>query len=96
MVTATSIQSYYDHVIEGKATSQRERIFLLLKKYHPLSRRLISEITCIPINAVCGRVNALIDDGKVEVTHVEKDTVTKRRVEYLAPVTEKPTQQFLF
>lgn len=95
-VKPTSRSSYYDHVITGKAKSQRVRIVesMLLHRY-PRNRRQISLMTGIPINAVCGRVNALIENGDLQVAQIDIDPSTGRRVEYLA-VTSKVLQARLF
>lgn len=92
-VKATSRSSYYQHVITGKAETQRERILAcLLDSAVPLNRRQISELTGIPINAVTGRVNALMEKDRDGYAFVVKaydgrDPVTRRPCEYLEAAT---------
>ena len=82
--TSTSRQSYYKHVVTGKARSQRQCILDFLEQHHiPANRRQISVMTGIAINAVCGRVNALIENGDVVVAYVAEDPITEKRVEWL-------------
>ena len=84
-VKQTSRSSYYDQVISGKAKSQRERILELLRTDNlpPHNRREISLRLHIPINAVCGRVRAMIDNGDIRVAYIAEDPQTNKRVEYL-------------
>ncbi len=85
-VKETSRAAYQEHVRSGRAKTQREIILELLeKKWVPHNRRQISLLTGIPINAVCGRVNALLEDGALRVAYVDEDPVTGKRVEYLEP-----------
>ena len=83
MVKSTSRSSYYQHVIEGKAKTQREQILECLKDSKPLTRLQISDITGIRLTSVCGRVNALIENGQVSVDHEGIDPATNRPAEYL-------------
>ncbi len=68
----TSLDAYKEIQAKGQVASQRDQILNLIKTVHPvkLSRQDISRLLCIPINAVCGRVNELIKMGCV----FEKDT----------------------
>jgi len=92
-VTATSRSSYRDHVISGKAKSQRQKILDLLEMASlPRNRREISLLLGIPINAVCGRVAALLENGDIRIAYVERDPQTNQRVEYLEFVYPEPTQ----
>ena len=95
-VRPTSRSSYYDHVVSGKSKSQRVRIMesMLLHRF-PRNRREISLMTGIPINAVCGRVNALIENGDLQIARINIDPSTGRRVEYLA-IPYKVIQARLF
>jgi hypothetical protein len=84
MVKSTSIDSYYQHVIDGKARTQREKIYDCISQSSiPLTRRGISALTRIEINAVCGRVNSLIEAGLVQVALIARSGVTGKKVEYL-------------
>ena len=80
----TSRSSYYQHVIEGKAVSQRVQILDCLEANSlPLTRLQISDLTGIRLTSVCGRVNALIENGQVGVAYDGVDPATGRPAEYL-------------
>ena len=84
--TYTSLSSYGQHVLNGKATSQRNRILdCLFESGVPLSRRQIKELTGLEINAVCGRVNALLKSDLIHVVCESIDPGTDRMVELLWP-----------
>ena len=61
--------------------SQRERIKTWLQANGPSTRSEISEALGIRINAVCGRVNALIKDGELEVHFVRYCLITSHMAE---------------
>ena len=83
-VKATSRSSYYQHVMEGKAKTQRERILECLEaSTNPLTRLQISYITGIRLTSVCGRVNALIENKQVSIAYDGVDPATDRPAEYL-------------
>lgn len=85
-VKTTSRSAYRKQVIEGKTATQRERILEFLERHAlPRNRRQISLLTGIPINAVCGRVNALLENGDLRIACVDVDPTTGKRVEYLEP-----------
>jgi predicted transcriptional regulator len=96
-VKSTSRQAYRDHVISGRALSQREKILNFLERHQlPRNRREISHILGIPINAVTGRVNALIENGDLRVAYVDEDPVTGKRVEYIELMPSGPKQKRMF
>jgi hypothetical protein len=97
----TSTTAYREHVIDGKATSQKRRILWLLQNLKPMTRlqiaHLFGERTFlhahpeidgpeIPLASVCGRVNALIEAGLVKVEKEDVNPVTGHRAEYLTAV----------
>lgn len=93
-VKETSRSAYIHHVSSGKAMTQRERIMDFLERHQmPRNRRQIAQMTGIPINAVCGRVNTLLEDEQLHVAYIDKDETTGKRVEFLEP---KPQQARLF
>ena len=61
----SQMSGYRQVVLCGSAGTQRARILDLLQAWYPrpLSRHQISEYTGIPLNAVCGRIAALMDKG---------------------------------
>ena len=80
----TSRSSYYNHVIEGKAQSQREQILSCLEANPlPMTRLTISDLTGIRLTSVCGRVNALVENGQVGVAFEDIDPATGRTAEFL-------------
>jgi hypothetical protein len=92
--TYTSLVGYREHVISGKATSQRNRILgCLFESDTPLDRRQLSVLTRIPINAVCGRVNTLIKSGLVRVAYEAADPATGRLAQFLEPTWPQPMQK---
>ncbi len=87
--TTASRSSYRSHVIEGRARTQRLAIIYFMESHQlPRNRREISIMTGITINAVTGRVNALIENGDLIEEHYCVDPVTNRRVGYV----ELPTR----
>lgn len=56
----TSLAAHYQHSVSGALLSQRQFILKFLKDNGPRTRQQISDVTGIPINAVCGRVNELL------------------------------------
>lgn len=66
MIRNTSLQAYYDIQGGGTAVSQRLEILNFLRRYPDgLTRQEISSLMCIQINAACGRIKELLDDGLV-------------------------------
>jgi predicted ArsR family transcriptional regulator len=93
-VSLTSLHAHQEQVVSGRAQSQRERILECLKNSAvPLTRRQISELTRIPINAVCGRVNTLVASGIVRVAYEDEDQGTGTRAQFLEAVTPAPMQR---
>ena len=97
-VRLTSLEAHTEQIISGRARTQRERILECLRQSRgPLTRRMISELTRIPINAVTGRVNAMLPaDGKiglVRVAYEEVDPGTARVSEWIELVTPEPVQR---
>jgi hypothetical protein len=71
----------------GKPVVQRERILEEFDRQGvPLNRRMISELTGIPINVVCWRVKTLLESDMVRVAYSDVDPVTEAETEYLEPV----------
>jgi hypothetical protein len=91
-VRGTSRSAYQEHVVSGKAVTQRERILECLRDAAtPLNRRQIHKLTGIPINAVAGRVNALMEEkagnhALVRKVYDGRDPVTGAPCEYLEAV----------
>ena len=83
-IREASRAAHYNHVIGGKSKSQREIIMDFMERHQlPRNRREIALMTGIPINAVTGRVNALIENGELIEEHFAEDPVTGQRVGYL-------------
>ena len=96
MPTLTSLTSYREAVLSGATGSQRGKILAcLFDSAVPLSRQQITQVTGIPLNAVCGRVNQLLGREKVpekqrepliKVAYEEKHPVSGGVREYLEPI----------
>jgi len=96
MPTLTSLTSYREAVLRGATSSQRAKILAcLFDSAVPLSRQQIVQLTGIPLNAVCGRVNDLLGRSKVpekqqraliKVAYEEKHPVSGGTREYLEPI----------
>ena len=98
--TYTSLVGYREHVISGKATSQRNRILgCLFESDTPLDRRQLSVLTRIPINAVCGRVNTLIKSELVHVAYEAVDPATGHIAQFIEPtwpqLKQKSFEEFM-
>jgi hypothetical protein len=92
--TYTSLVGYREHILSGKATSQRNRILAcLFESAVPLCRRQIAKLTNIEINAVCGRVNTLIKSELVRVVYEAVDPATNRLAEFIEPTWPQPIQR---
>ena len=66
-VTKTSKQAYDELVSSGKAATQRGIILnAMLRQYRGLTRRELSTVSGLEINAVCGRVNELVKNGALK------------------------------
>jgi predicted ArsR family transcriptional regulator len=93
-VSLTSLHAHQEQIVSGRAQSQRERILECLKASAvPLTRRQISELTRIPINAVCGRVNTLLASDLVRIAYEDEDQGTGTSAQFLEPVRSQPLQR---
>jgi predicted ArsR family transcriptional regulator len=93
-VSLTSLHAHREQIVSGRGQSQRERILECLKASAvPLTRRQISELTRIPINAVCGRVNTLVASELVRVAYEDEDQGTGTSAQFLEPVRPQPVQR---
>jgi len=99
-MTYPSLVGYREHVLSGKATSQNNRILTcLFESAVPLCRRQIMKLTHIEINAVCGRVNALIKSELVRVAYEAVDPATGRIAQFIEPtwpqLKQKTFEEFM-
>lgn len=93
-VSLTSAHAHREQILSGRSATQRGRILDCLRNSAvPLTRRQISELTRIPINAVCGRVNTLVASGLVRVVYEDEDQGTATRAQFLEPVWPMPVQR---
>ena len=83
MVKETSFIAYQEHKASGKALSQRLQIFEFIKANQPVTRKQIEISLGIGINAVCGRVNKLLEMGMIEVAFKDHCPITGKYVEFL-------------
>jgi hypothetical protein len=92
--TYTSLVGHREHILSGKATSQRNRILAcLFESAVPLCRRQIAKLAHIEINAVCGRVNALIKSELVHVAYEAVDPATGHIAQFIEPTWPQPIQK---
>jgi hypothetical protein len=90
----TSTAAHQEQIISGRAETQRARILECLRASAvPLTRRQISELTRMPINAVCGRAATLIASNLVRVAFEDQDMGTQTRAQFLEAVTPAPVQR---
>ena len=83
MVKETSFMAYQEHKTNGKALSQRLQIFEFIKANQPVTRKQIEISLGIGINAVCGRVNKLLETGMIEIGFKDYCPITGKYVEFL-------------
>ena len=94
--TYTSLVGYREHVLSGKADSQRNCILAcLFESAVPLTRLQIAKVSGIRLTSVCGRVNTLVKSKLVQVAHEAKDPGTGKLAEFLEPVWPQPMQREL-
>lgn len=109
MQNYTSVVAYREHVLDGKATSQRQRILNCLLAYdRPINRSDLADLFQnnrdlidttwdhgpeIPLASICGRLNVLIASGLVRVVDERTDPRTGHRVEYVEAVRPTPDQK---
>jgi len=83
-VRQTSRDAHKEHVISGKAQSQRNKILEFMRRHQqPRNRREIALLTGFPINVVTGRVNTLIKSGELVEEYFCVDPITNHRVWYV-------------
>ena len=81
MIRETSRVAYEDLKMSGKRLTQKERIVRLLKKKEtPMSRKEISVMTGMEINAVSGRVNDLLKEGKLKEAKSRKCFISRKTI----------------
>jgi len=83
MIKETSFLAYQEHKTTGKALSQRVQIYEFIKANQPVTRKQIEVNLGIGINAVCGRVNKLIEMGMLEIAFKDSCPITGKCVEFL-------------
>lgn len=87
MARETSIEAYNKLVRSGKEKTQRALILnLILYSSYPLTRQEICFGTGLAINAVCGRIHALLEAGLIEEIGKGRCTITGFNANHIAPV----------
>jgi predicted ArsR family transcriptional regulator len=98
-VRDTSFEAYDFVRALGITGAQRERIAVYLYRRDSRTRQEISKGTGITINAVCGRVNELVKDYKLEEEAPRTCSITGRQAHPLRlPMNayqREPTQELL-
>ena len=88
MVRTTSIIAYDQLKSEGKELTQTQRILKLINEENkPMSRKEISAVTGYEINAISGRVNTLLKEGKIKEVAKRKCKITKKTIKPVASLT---------
>ena len=88
MVRTTSIIAYDQLISEGKELTQKQRILKLINEENkPMSRKEISAVTGYVINAISGRVNTLLKEGKIKEVAKRKCKITKKTIKPVASLT---------
>tara|TARA_R110002096_G_scaffold306546_1_gene501191 strand:+ start:111 stop:380 length:270 start_codon:yes stop_codon:yes gene_type:complete len=81
MIRETSRVAYEDLKVSGKRLTQKEKIVKLLReKDTPLSRKEISTMIDMEINAVSGRVNDLLKEGKLKEAKSRKCFISRKTI----------------
>ena len=83
MIKETSFFAYQDLKQSGKVLSQKLKVFFYIKDNPNVSRTQIAKGLNIGINAVCGRVNKLLEEGHIEVAEISPCPITGKKVEKL-------------
>jgi len=90
----TSTVAYREAILSGGKRTQRDRIVETLKASGvPLTRRQISGITRISINATCSAVFSLLRDGLLCVAYEDEDLGTRTKAQFLEVTSPAPVQR---
>ncbi len=76
----SSIDAYRQQVASGQFATQKAAVIEAAKRFGPLSRRSLAEITGIEINAICGAVNKAIAENELMDWQTGEDPKTGKRV----------------
>lgn len=72
MIAETSRQRYHELVETGDVSRQQAELLSFMRAGKDYTRAELSRISGLMINAVTGRVNELLKDGKLEEQEDEK------------------------
>ena len=90
----TSRRAYREHVVSGRATSQRAQIIECVRAHGvPVTRRQIAELTRIPINAVTPAVLSLLRAGFLRVAFEDVDQGSQAKAQFVEAVMPAPAQR---
>jgi len=89
----TSIQAYHSLVTSGSLQPREQQVMAAFGPMTKLTLQQISEAIGMPINAVCGRVRALLDKGVLEVVGESVDPTTNKAQQVLA-LAKRQTEIF--
>ena len=88
MIRETSLVAYNQLKIEGKELTQKQRILKLINEENkPMSRKEISAVPGYEINAISGRVNTLLKEGKIKEVDRRRCKITKKTIKPVASLT---------
>lgn len=85
MVKQTSWEAYQEVLHGGIAKTQGQKVLQALM-YKSMTRAELSAALGISINAICGRVNELLNRDVIYVTGTRECRITNRKVEELRAV----------
>jgi len=92
----TSLEAYRDLCESGKGKTQRVKILGMILNHPDMTRTELSRAMNIPINAVCGRVNELLESNLLEEGERRPCRFTGKSAFPLKPVEPKEYQEELF
>jgi len=95
MVAKTSKMAYEELVASGKASTQRAVILkTLLDHPNGYTRRELSRVTGLEINAVCGRVNEILKYGWADDSMEVACPTTRKLVTVVRPIVSDQMDMF--
>lgn len=72
----TSVDRYHELMVDGEVSRLQALILSMMDEGRDYTRAELSELTHLAINTVCGRVNELIKDMRLEECSARKCSIT--------------------
>jgi len=93
-VRYASHRSYEESVLSGLTSDVRRKVMTCLyQRAVPMTRHMIEVATGIRISTVTSAVFGMLLDGQLEVRYQDKDPISGRLADFVAPVSPEPTQE---